>query len=223
MAGDCPAARVGNPVGSGAGNNSKTGPGGGGFPLPPARPIASLAMAVSRPAGQLQTGKCPSGQVRAMFPAQPAARTPPAPAGPGGATRPGAPRRTRPVASYPASGAAFPRAFRGWPAQRDQAAVPVGRPANRPLIPLRTAGDSTGLSADTSRYRGLSRARNGFRRPVNHTGTARRSRHGRDHARRTCRAAPATGPGQPGSGPVPSLFPGLPAAPASRAPACGPT
>jgi hypothetical protein len=150
-------------------------------------------------AGQPQTGTCPSGQVRAMPPARPAARA---------ATRAGRPGRddpawrsagTRPVAGYPASGAAFPRAFRGWPAQRDQAAVPVGRPANRPLIPLPTAGDSTGLSADTSRYRGLSRVRNGFRRPVNHTSTARRSRRGRDHARRDL-------PGRPGGRARPARF-----------------
>lgn len=147
-------------------------------------------LAVGRPAGRLRTGRWPSGQVRAMPPAWPAAGAAIRAGRPGGTTRPGAPRRTRPVASYPASGSAFPCAFRGWPAQRDQAAVPVGRPAHRPLIPLRTAGDSTGLSADTSRYRGLSQARNGFRRPMNHTSTARRSRRGRDHARRTCRAAP---------------------------------
>jgi len=177
-------------------------------------------MAVGRPASQLPTGKCPSGQVRAMPPARPAARGG-HPRRPGRAGRPGpalsggpAPQRVTQRQGR------VPCAFRGWPAQRDQAAVPGGRPASRPLIPLRTAGDSTGLSAGTSRYRGLSRARNGFRRPVNHTGTARRSRLSRDHARR----GPAGPPRRPSpASPVPASFPGPPAAPASRPPACGRT
>lgn len=188
-----------NPAGSGAGNTRKPAGMAAEFGWPPARPIASLAMAVGRPEGQSPAGKCPSGQVRAMPPAWLAARA---------ATRAGRPRRGDPArrsaadpprGGLPSVRAAFPCAFRGWPAQRHQAAVPVGRPANRPLIPLRTAGDSTGLSADTSRYRGLSRARNGFRRPMNHTGTARRRRRGRDHARRDL-------PGRPGGQARPARF-----------------
>jgi len=214
-----PAAQIRNPAGSGAGNTRKTGPGGGGVPLSVGPAHRFLAMSVDRPASQLAAGKCPSGQVRATPPALPAAS---AATRAGRAARDDLARRSTvdpPRGGLPSVRAAFPCAFRGWPAQRDQAAVPGGRPAHRPLIPLRTAGDSAGLSADTSRYRGLSRARNGFRRPVNHTGTARRSRRGSDHAQRK----PAGPPRRPDpASPAPCLCPDPPAPRASRAPACGP-
>jgi len=197
-----PAARTGNPDGPDAGTPGK-----------PARMMAGSAgrrhahqfPAFSRgPAGRpASTRQMPVHAGQATPSAWLAARAAICAGGPGGTTWLGGSRRTRPMAGYPASGVAFLCAIRGWPAQRDQVAVPGGWPANRPLIPLHTAGDSTGLSADTSRYRGLSRARNSFRRPPE----SHPHRPPQPSQSRSCPAGPARlprpAPGQPGSGPVP--------------------